>query len=170
WRSQLCFSTVTERLGPNGFKIYAVVFMVLLLLRPVVMIALGISDEGSLPLPAVVRVIVPLLLAVPAIYTLYSVARYFGFYRAMGADHFDPVYRSVPLVKEGIFRFTRHSMYSFGFLLFWLIAFAFASRAALVTSLFAHAYIWVHYFCTEKPDMELIYGPQRSDPAPPPSA
>ena len=22
----------------------------------------------------------------------------------------------------------------------------------------SHAYIWVHYFCTERPDMRLIYG------------
>jgi len=30
--------------------------------------------------------------------------------------------------------------------------------AALAAALFQHACIWVHYYCTEKPDMELIYG------------
>ena len=29
---------------------------------------------------------------------------------------------------------------------------------ALVVALFSHAYIWVHYFCTDRPDMKLIYG------------
>ena len=29
---------------------------------------------------------------------------------------------------------------------------------ALAVALFQHAYIWVHYYCTEKPDMRRIYG------------
>jgi len=28
----------------------------------------------------------------------------------------------------------------------------------LAAALFQHAYIWVHYYCTEEPDMQLIYG------------
>jgi len=32
------------------------------------------------------------------------------------------------------------------------------ATAALVLAAFCHAYIWVHYFCTEKPDMKRIYG------------
>ncbi len=32
------------------------------------------------------------------------------------------------------------------------------SLAALAAALFQHAYIWVHYYCTGKPDMDLIYG------------
>ena len=31
------------------------------------------------------------------------------------------------------------------------------SLAALAAALFQHAYIWVHYYCTEAPDMDLIY-------------
>ena len=30
--------------------------------------------------------------------------------------------------------------------------------AALVVAMFSHLYIWVHYICTERPDMRLIYG------------
>jgi len=29
---------------------------------------------------------------------------------------------------------------------------------ALLLAGFNHLYIWVHYYCTEKPDMERIYG------------
>jgi protein-S-isoprenylcysteine O-methyltransferase Ste14 len=124
----------------------------------IAVLGLAISDRGSIGLPFAVRVVVPILLAIPAIYTFYSVARFFGFSRAMGIDHFDPEYKNAPLVKEGIFKWTSNSMYVFGFFIFWVIAFAFASRAALVVAGFSHAYIWVHFFCTERPDMELIYG------------
>ena len=33
----------------------------------------------------------------------------------------------------------------------------FASVAALAVALFNHLYIWVHYFATERPDMQRIY-------------
>ena len=49
-------------------------------------------------------------------------------------------------------------MYWFAFLTLWVIAVAGASWAGLVVAAFSHAYIWVHYFCTERPDMKLIYG------------
>ena len=78
--------------------------------------------------------------------------------RVAGIDHFDERHRNEPLVKKGIFRFTSNSMYSFGFLTLWVIAIAGASWAALIVALFSHAYIWVHYFCTERPDMNVIYG------------
>ncbi len=94
----------------------------------------------------------------PAIYTLYSVVRYFGITRACGIDHFDPSYPDLPMVRDGIFRFTSNAMYTFAFLLLWAIAVAAASWATLVVAMFSHAYIWVHYFCTERPDMRLIYG------------
>lgn len=154
WRGELCFSAVTK----SRFPIYGTVFMILLISRPLTLLGLAISDQGSLELPVVVRIVVPILMATPAIYTFYSVARYFGFSRAMGIDHFDPDYRNAPLVKEGIFRWASNSMYVFGFFIFWVIAIAFSSRAALVAAGFNHAYIWVHYFCTERPDMKLIYG------------
>ena len=35
-----------------------------------------------------------------------------------------------------------------------------SSQAALLAAAFNHAYIWVHYFCTELPDMKRIYGDQ----------
>ena len=89
---------------------------------------------------------------------MYSVSRYFGMMRAAGADHFDPRYRDLPLVKEGIFRFTNNGMYIYAFLLFWAIAVGFNSSAALAVAVFSHAYIWVHFFATEKPDMDYLYG------------
>ena len=38
------------------------------------------------------------------------------------------------------------------------IALIFRSRAALAVALFQHAYIWVHWYCTEQPDGVVLYG------------
>ena len=84
--------------------------------------------------------------------------RYFGMARAAGADHFDARYRDMPLVDKGIFRFTNNGMYAFAFLVFWAIAIGFGSLAALAIAAFSHAYIWVHFYATETPDMDFLYG------------
>ena len=62
------------------------------------------------------------------------------------------------MVREGAFAWTPNAMYLIVFLGLWAIAFLYGSRIALVGALFQHAYIWVHYWFTEKPDMDLIYG------------
>jgi hypothetical protein len=49
-------------------------------------------------------------------------------------------------------------MYAFLFLCFWSLALLAGSRAALASALFQHAYIWVHMYCTEGPDMCVLYG------------
>ena len=49
-------------------------------------------------------------------------------------------------------------MYTFAFFAFWAIALLAGSIAALAVALFQHAYIWVHWYCTEEPDMRVIYG------------
>ena len=157
WRSELCFGTVTRRLGSHAFVIYKIVFMVLFLARPVNLTLLTIADHDSFELSILARIVICAILGLPAAYTLYSVLRYFGIARASGIDHFDESYRNLPLVKKGVFRFTGNAMYSFAFLMFWAIAVAGASWAGLVVAFFSHAYIWVHYLCTERPDMRLIY-------------
>ena len=129
--------------------------------RAVTLTALAFVDRGSLPLSVASRWTIALLLAAPALYTTYSVVRYFGFQRAAGADHFDPRFRQLPLVRDGIYRYVSNSMYAFAFLFFWIIALVAASRQALIVAAFSHAYIWVHFFCTERPDMRVIYGEQR---------
>ena len=80
-------------------------------------------DRGSLQLPIPAQAIVTIALVLPGVYAMYSVKRYFGMARAAGADHFDSRYGNMPLVKEGIFRFTSNGMYIYAFLLFWAIAF-----------------------------------------------
>ena len=67
--------------------------------------------------------------------------------------------REMPLVNQGVFRFTGNAMYLFGFFLFWAIAVAFDSSAALVVAGFSHLYIWVHYYATEEPDLDYLHAP-----------
>ena len=64
----------------------------------------------------------------------------------------------MPLVTRGAFAWTPNAMYTFGFLGLWAIALFARSHAGLVAALFQHAYIWVHYVCTEQPDMARLYG------------
>jgi hypothetical protein len=56
-------------------------------------------------------------------------------------------------------------MYKFGFLILWAIALAFLSKAALLVAAFSHAYIWVHFYFTELPDIHKIFGDPSKEPA-----
>ena len=89
---------------------------------------------------------------------MYSVLRYFGMDRAYGIDHFDPSYREKSFVKQGMFKYSDNAMYKFGFLILWSIALIFLSQAALIAAAFNHLYIWVHFYFTELPDIQHIYG------------
>ncbi len=158
WRLQLSGQRLTSLLGEQAFRLYQVGFSILMILRPVLAFALAWSNRGSLPIDPWVGYIIGMALLLPSIYLMYCVGRYFSFDRAFGIDHFDVSYRNLPLVRKGIFRWTPNAMYVFGFFMLWAPAFLFQSVAALIVAAFSHLYIWVHYYCTEKPDMRRIYG------------
>jgi protein-S-isoprenylcysteine O-methyltransferase Ste14 len=161
WRIELYGGRLTTWFGNQAFHIYAVGFVILILLRPVLMTLLSISNRNTIPSHPIITTSLVVILALPALYLMYSVKKYFGFQRAFGIDHFDTSYRSRPLVRKGIFRFTNNGMYYYGFLVLWIPGVLFSSITALVAALFSHLYIWVHFFCTEKPDMRYIYGGER---------
>ncbi|NKB36886.1 MAG: hypothetical protein GKR93_06900 [Gammaproteobacteria bacterium] len=154
WRRRLASSDSASALE---FRIYLIIFFLLFASRFVSLFALGWMDGGSLHLSATSQFILIAILLFPGLYAAYSVARYFGMARAAGADHFDPRYRDMPFVKAGIFRFTNNGMYFYAFLLFWAVATGLNSSAALIVAAFSHAYIWVHFFATEKPDIKYLY-------------
>jgi len=158
WRIQLHGHWITSIFGNMGFPVYAAVFFLLGALRVATVFVLAISNRDTLPVDIAILRILAVIALLPAGYLLYSVKRYFSFKRALGVDHFDERYRSLPLVRKGIFRFTRNGMYTFGFLFIWVPALWCASVAALCAALFNHIYIWVHYYSTELPDMKRIYG------------
>ena len=164
WRTQLGWKVFTRLFGRGDFVVYSTIFFVLLSLRPLVVAGISVADAGSLVLPGRLALGLAIVLLVPSLYTAWSVQRYFGFARAAGGDHFRRRYREMPLVTRGAFAWTPNAMYTFGFLGLWAIALLARSHAGLVAALFQHAYIWVHYACTEQPDMELLYGNPGASP------
>ena len=166
WRTQLHDSLLTRLLGSSGFSVYAVGFSLLGISRVVVVYLLAISNRDTLPGDLTILRVVAVIALIPALYLFYSVKRYFTATRAFGIDHFDERYRSIPLVRKGIFRYTRNGMYVYGFLVLWVPALWWASLAALCVALFNHTYIWAHYYATERPDMKRIYGATPKSPSP----
>ena len=158
FRTQLVFALVSKLFGKYDLVVWGAIFFPLLLSRPLLTLALGLADYGSLALPRSLQIILGVVLLIPALYTGWSIERYFGVPRALGGDHFRQNYREMPLVREGAFKYSSNAMYAFAFCLFWAIAFLTGSRAALAVALFQHAYIWVHMYCTEEPDMRVLYG------------
>ena len=157
WRAELYGGTLTRWFGDRAFSLYAALFTILFAARPLLAFALGWSNRGTWDIHLWLGWGMALVLFVPSVYLIISVRRYFTFRRAFGIDHFDPTYRSLPMVREGIFRFSANAMYVFGFFMLWVPAFLFQSTAALVVAAFSHSYIWVHYYATERPDMKRIY-------------
>ena len=154
WRFEIQSSATSRAVGFPG---YLVLFFLLFGGRFISLVVLAWMDRGSLNLQSLPQAGLTILFALPGIYAMYSVKRYFGMARAAGADHFDPRFRDMPLVNEGIFRFTNNGMYLYAFLLFWAVAVGFNSSAALVVTAFSHVYIWVHFYATERPDMDFLY-------------
>lgn len=159
WRAELHHAWISHWFGKKSFYYYAVGFSILLISRLLSIVALAFANRNTLPLDPTLSTGLALAISLPALYLLWSVYRYFGFQRAFGIDHFDPRYRAEPLVKEGIFRFSDNGMYVFGFLVLWIPGLLWLSQAALLAALFNHLYIWVHYYATERPDIDFIYGP-----------
>ena len=155
WRLELRSSAISRSIG---FEAYLWVFFLLFAGRFLTLAWLAVLDQNSLGLSSTIRVPLTLILLLLGLYAMYSVKKYFGMSRAAGGDHFDVRYRDMPLVKGGIFRYTENGMYVYAFLLFWAIAIGFNSAVALIVAAFSHAYIWVHYYATEKPDMDFLYG------------
>ena len=161
WRTELHRGLISRVFGRLGFVLYSVIFTCFLAGRLVAITALALASPDTLPIqPTVLRFLAGVL-AIPVVYLMYSVVRHFGILRAYGADHFYESYRTKPLVRKGIFRFTANGMYTFGMMVLYLPALWYGSRPALVAAVFAHFYIWVHYFTTELPDLRRIYGTQR---------
>lgn len=158
WRFELYKNTFTSWLGTKlAFTLYAVGFSVFFVSRLIFVVFLAVSNKNSLPIKSVYVYVGASIITPLVIYLFYSVARYFTMERAFGIDHFDKNFDK-PYVQGGIFRYTKNAMYIYGFLILYLPALIFRSKAALFTALFNHIYIWVHYYCTELPDMKKIYG------------
>lgn len=158
FRGQLGWGIVTRWFGKRDLLIWGLVFFPFLASRPLMVLGLALADQGSMVLPRALQLVLGIGLLFPSAYAMQSVLRYFGIPRALGGDHFRLNYRNMPLVIQGAYKWTSHAMYTLVFLALWAFAFLAGSLAALSLAAFEHAYVWVHYFCTEQPDMDLMYG------------
>lgn len=158
WRLQLQSQWISKRFGEKGFDFYVVGFFLLFVSRLVATIILAYYDRHSIHIPTVLWWYLTASISVLSAYTFYSVARYFGMKRATGADHFFERYRKMPFVKQGMFQFSSNAMYLYGTLLILLPGIMGESYFAILLGIFNYLYVWVHYFCLEKPDIRRIYG------------
>ncbi|UYV37669.1 phosphatidylethanolamine N-methyltransferase family protein [Rhodobacteraceae bacterium D3-12] len=158
FRAQLHRNWLTDHFGDRDMRVWAMIFLPLLVARPITLILTGWADTTLITGLDTIETLIGLVLLGLAIWALHSTLVHFTIRRALGGDHFRDEIAALPMVNKGVFEFTRNGMYGVAFLGLWGIAFLFGSWNALVVALFQHAYIWVHMYCTEKPDMEWIYG------------
>jgi hypothetical protein len=158
WRVELHGKIMTRAFGDRAFMVFMGFFFPGLTSRPISVLALALADKGTVDIAAWILDVIALIMLPALLYLFYSIVRYFGIQRAAGADHFLEEYTTKPMVVEGIFRYIPNAMYVIGFFTVWIPALLLASQAALLVSGFQHALIWAHYFYTEAPDMQVIYG------------
>ena len=157
FRLQLHFNIMVRLLGDNALKVWAFLFLPFLAGRPILLVFVGIADYGSLGGERNVQLIAGALLFLLVPWTMHSVLKYFTLNRALGGDHFYDEYLNMPMVNQGAFKYSGNAMYTFVFSGMWGIGLLLGSWNALVLALFYHAYIWVHMYCTEEPDMRILY-------------
>jgi len=158
FRLQLHRNVLTKWFGDRDMHVWAVIFMPLLVARPITLCLVGWTDTVVITGWRLPEIALGLALIGVAVWGMHSVLVYFTLPRALGGDHFREEYAAMPMVREGVFKYTSNAMYGIVFLGLWGIALTFGSWNALVVALFQHGFIWVHMYCTEAPDMHWIYG------------
>lgn len=158
FRFQLYTGFLSRLFGPRDLTVWGAVFFPFLVARPLTLLTVGLLSLGALTPWRWAEIGIGAAFIALAAYTMHSVLRHFTFRRALGGDHFRDEIIALPLVRKGAFRFTSNAMYSVAFLGLWGIALACGSWNALVVALFQHAYIWVHMYLIEAPDMARLYG------------
>lgn len=159
FRLQLHKNLMTRLFGEADMRIWSYIFLPLLAARPLTLIMTGWADATPITGIRWAELALGLALLATALWAIHSTLFYFTIKRALGGDHFRDEIAALPMVNKGAFAYTGNAMYGVAFLGLWAIALLFGSWNALVLALFQHAYIWVHMYCTEAPDMRRIYAP-----------
>lgn len=159
WRMELYGRWVTNKLGKAGFILHQAGYGALGLVRFALLIPICLSTKNTLPISPILLIAIIVVTTPPILWALYSATVHFGFKRAAGADHFFiRHYRESGFEKKGLYKYVPNVMYTvalFGLYhagLFWF------SALGLIVAASHHAFVWTHYFCTEKPDIREIYG------------
>jgi hypothetical protein len=160
WRLELGSSAVSRRLSGSGFVVFAAGFVFLFASRFASLFVVAPLNSETIAVPFLYRLIPVGTLAALGFWGLHSVFRHFGMRRALGLDHFDPSIRRGGLVRGGAYRLTRNVMSVLVIPLFFLPGLLWASVASTILGAFHYLAVWAHYYCTELPDMEVMYGPR----------
>jgi len=155
-RFELETGWLTSNLPRIGYLAYMFDYTLLLIARILALIFVAIANHNTLFISTNNRVFISLLLAIPFLWLIYSVVRYYSLKYFAGAEYFNPENSSRNFPRHGIFKYTGNSIYTIGSLGFYIPGIVFASPAALLLALFNNLYIWVHYYCTELPDKERM--------------
>ena len=160
WRLELHGKVISTRLGhPRGFTIYKVGFVLWAFARISSAWLLAWEEPGGLGLPELGRTVGFLGMLVLFGALMISVRLTFGIERAFGLDHWDPEgCRELGFVRRGLHRLTPNAMYVFAPTVLWAPAFLQDSLTATVAAIANWAILWVHYRCTETPDIKRIWG------------
>ena len=159
WRLELYHQLLTKLFGSTkrAFLFHEILFFLLFGGRMVSFGLLARKDANSIEMNANIRVLLLAFCASCAITVLYCVLRYFGIDRAAGSDHFFQGVRKMPMVNEGIFKYMSNAMYKIGVLMWFVPGIYFESKCAIVAALVHYVLVWVHYYCTEIPDLRYMH-------------
>ena len=163
WRSELHFGKISAWMGATGFSIYRMGFVLFGVSRLFMVVPISLATIGSAAIPRPISAGLIIATTPLILWGLYSVLFYLGVTRAFGADHFDPAYRSAGLETRGTFKYFPNTAYTVVLLALYHPGLLWHSRLGLIAAAAHHALVWCHYFCTEKPDMRVIYG-DRDEP------
>ena len=157
WRLEYHLGKISKWFGKSGFSIFRAGFIFFGIARLLSVIPISMATNNSFEMNIVIRLILIIGTTPFIIWGLFSVIKYFGINRAFGADHFFEEYRKKPLENRGLFKYVPNSMYTIVLLLLYHPGLFFESYLGLIVASVHHIFVWVHYFCTEKPDMREIY-------------
>jgi hypothetical protein len=158
WRMELHRGRIRLWFGERGFLLFRVGFVLFASVRLLAIIPVALATPQTVSLARWLSLGLIVLSTPPILWGLFSVVAYFGLTRAFGADHFDPVFRGGKLEQRGIFKYVSNSMYTVVLLALYHPGLLLHSRPSLILAAAHHVFVWTHYFCTEKPDMQEIYG------------
>lgn len=159
WRLEYFTGKISKLMGKAGFVIFRIGFIISGLIRLSIVIPVSRATAHTVSIPLYITVPLIAITAPFIVWGLFSVLVYFGITRAFGADHFDSTYRNGTLELRGIYKYIPNSMYTVILLVLYFPGLIFQSLLGLVLALVHHLFVWVHYFCTERPDLIEIYGP-----------
>ncbi len=157
WRSEIFGQHVSRRLGSRWLVIFGALFLLLISARIAGTVGTSLASPGDFVATPLVHVMTGAII-LAATWTGIDVLRYLGLHRALGADHFSPEVREMGLVRRGIFRYVPNPMYTLSNLVFLLPGLLLRSYPGILIGCYHYVAVWLHYWATEKPDMEFLYG------------